>query len=58
MDDGIARKKAQWGLRPVPDPLVGVAAVWIGSDAARDAVARRPVLVETDVGLAPWDGRS
>ena len=57
MDDGSARKKAQWGLRPVPDPLVGVAAVRVGSDAARDALARRPVLVETEVGLAPWDGR-
>jgi hypothetical protein len=57
LGDGIARKKAQWGLRPVPDPLVGVAAVWAGSDAARDALARRPVLVETEEGLAPWDGR-
>lgn len=57
MEDGIGRKKAQWGLRPVPDPLVGVAAVWVGSDIAREVLARRPVLVETEAGLAPWDGR-
>jgi hypothetical protein len=57
LDDGIARKKAQWGLQPVPDPLVAVAAVWAGSDAAREALAHRPVLVETEVGLAPWNGR-
>jgi hypothetical protein len=40
----------------VPDPLVRVTAVWAGSEVARAAFAREPVLVETGAGLAVYAG--
>ena len=58
LSDGVAHTKRKWGLHPVPDPLVPLAAVWAGSDAARDAFTREPVLVETGPGLARYAGEA
>lgn len=51
VNDGLQQYKRNWGFVPVPDPLTHVAAVWVGSDAARQAFRREPVLVEDGVGL-------
>lgn|GEM_PF-2305246 len=56
--DGVAHTKRKWGLHPVPDPLVPLAAVRVGSDALRAAFAREPVLVETGSGLACYGGEA
>ncbi|MBA3346494.1 MAG: GNAT family N-acetyltransferase [Gemmatimonadales bacterium] len=56
--DGIQQYKRKWGFEPVPDPLSHLVAVWIGSEAARQAFARQPVLVETGVGLEVYAGAS
>lgn len=58
LGDGVAHTKRKWGFHPVPDPLVPLAAVWIGSDAARAAFAGEPVLVETGSGLARYGGEA
>ena len=54
--DGVGQYKRKWGLTPVPDPLAHLAAVWVGSDAARLAFARQPVLAEGDAGLRLYAG--
>lgn len=56
--DGIQQYKRKWGFEPVPDPMVHLVAVWIGSEAAREVFARQPVLVETGVGLEVYAGAS
>lgn len=58
LSDGVAHTKRKWGLHPVPDPLVPVVAVWVGSDAARAAFVGEPVLVETGGGLARYGGEA
>lgn len=54
--DGVQQYKRKWGLTPVSDPLAHHAAVWVGSDAARLAFARAPVLAEGDQGLWLYAG--
>ena len=56
--DGIQQYKRKWGFEPVPDPLSHLVAVWIGSDGARQAFARQPLLVETGEGLEVYAGAS
>jgi hypothetical protein len=54
--DGVLRYKRKWGLTPVSDPLAHLTAVWVGSDAARLAFARQPVLAEGDQALWVYAG--
>ncbi|HEX2218415.1 MAG TPA: GNAT family N-acetyltransferase [Gemmatimonadales bacterium] len=54
--DGVHQYKRKWGLAPVADPLAHVMAVWVGSDAARLAFTREPVLAEGDGGLWLYTG--
>jgi hypothetical protein len=54
--DGVQQYKRKWGLTPVADPLAHLTAVWVGSDAARLAFAREPVLTEGDEGLRLYTG--
>jgi len=54
--DGVQQYKRKWGLEPRPDPLAHLAAVWMGSDAARLAFAREPVLIEREAGLWLYAG--
>ena len=54
--DGVQQYKRKWGLDPCPDPLAHLAAVWVGSDAARLAFAREPVLIEREAGLWLYAG--
>ena len=54
--DGLQQFKRGWGLRPFPDPLSLVAAVWVGSDAVRQAFAQQPVLAESGAGLRVYAG--
>ncbi len=56
LTDGVSRYKRKWGLTPVPDPLAHLPAVWVGSDAARLAFAREPVLAEGRKGLWVYAG--
>ncbi len=56
LTDGVQQYKRKWGLSPVADPLAHLAAVWVGSDAARLAFARQPVLAEGDQGLWLYAG--
>lgn len=56
LKDGVQQYKRKWGLVPVPDPLAHVTAVWVGSDAARLAFAREPVLAEGGTGLWLYAG--
>ena len=56
LGDGVQQYKRKWGLVPVPDPLAHLTAVWVGSDAARLAFAREPVLAEGDGGLWLYTG--
>lgn len=56
LNDGVQQYKRKWGLTPVPDPLAHLTAVWVGSDAARLAFARQPVLAEGDRGLWLYGG--
>jgi GNAT acetyltransferase-like protein len=55
--DGVQQYKRKWGLDPVPDPLAHLMAVWVGSEAARLAFAREPVLIERQTGLWLYAGR-
>jgi hypothetical protein len=54
--DGVQQYKRKWGLDPCPDPLAHLAAVWVGSDRARLAFAREPVLIEREAGLWLYAG--
>jgi hypothetical protein len=54
--DGLQQYKRTWGFVPVPDPLSLVMAVWIGSEAARQAFVREPVLIEDRNGLRTYGG--
>jgi hypothetical protein len=56
LHDGVQQYKRKWGLDPCPDPLAHLAAVWVGSDAARLAFAREPVLIEREAGLWLYAG--
>ena len=56
LGDGVQQYKRKWGLNAAPDPLAHLAAVWVGSDAARLAFAREPVLAEGDDGLWLYAG--
>jgi hypothetical protein len=56
VNDGLQQFKRRWGLTPVVDPLAHVAAVWIGSNAARQAFAQEPVLVENGAALRVYAG--
>jgi hypothetical protein len=56
LKDGVQQYKRKWGLSPVVDPLSHLTAVWVGSDAARLAFAREPVLVERGAGLGLYHG--
>lgn len=56
LTDGVQQYKRKWGLTPAPDPLAHLTAVWVGSDAARLAFARQPVLAEGDKGLWLYSG--
>jgi hypothetical protein len=56
LKDGVQQYKRKWGLAAVPDQLAQLAAVWVGSDAARLAFARQPVLAEGDQGLWLYGG--
>ncbi len=58
VNDGLQQYKRNWGFLPVPDPLTHVTAVWLGSDAARQAFRREPVLVEDGVGLRTYAGET
>jgi len=58
VNDGLQHYKRKWGFVPVPDPLTHVTAVWIGSEAARQAFRREPVLVEHEVGLQTYAGET
>jgi hypothetical protein len=56
VNDGLQQYKRKWGLVPVPDPLSRLMAVWLGSDAARQAFRLEPVLVEDESGLRAYHG--
>jgi hypothetical protein len=56
LKDGVQQYKRKWGLEAVSDPLAHLTAVWVGSDAARLAFAREPVLAEGDTGLWLYTG--
>jgi hypothetical protein len=56
LNDGVQRLKRSWGLEPVVDPLAHVVAIWVGSDSARRALAREPVLAEHRSVLQPFSG--
>ncbi len=56
LHDGIQQYKRKWGLDPVPDPLAHLVAIRVGSDAARLAFARQPVLIEREAGLWLYAG--
>ena len=56
LHDGVQQYKRKWGLDPFPDPLAHLTAVWVGSDAARLAFAREPVLIEREAGLWLYAG--
>jgi hypothetical protein len=56
LHDGVQQYKRKWGLDPCPDPLAHLVAVWVGSDAARRAFAREPVLIEREAGLWLYAG--
>lgn len=56
LHDGVQQYKRKWGLDPCPDPLAHLTAVWVGSDAARLAFAREPVLIEREAGLWLYAG--
>jgi hypothetical protein len=58
INDGLQQSKRKWGLAPAPDPLAHVAAVWVGSEAARQAFCRQPVLVEEGIGLRVYAGEA
>ena len=58
VNDGLQQYKRKWGFVPVPDPLTHVTAVWLGSDAARQAFQREPVLVEDGAGLRTYAGET
>ena len=56
VNDGLQQYKRKWGLYPVPDSLSLVVAVSARSSAARQALAREPVLAETGEGLETYTG--
>jgi GNAT acetyltransferase-like protein len=56
LHDGVQQYKRKWGLDPCPDPLAHLTAVWVGSDGARLAFARKPVLIEREAGLWLYAG--
>ena len=56
LTDGVQQYKRKWGLSATPDPLAHLTAVWVGSDAARLAFARQPVLAEGAAGLWLYTG--
>jgi hypothetical protein len=56
LHDGVQQYKRKWGLTAAPDPLAHLTAVWVGSDAARLAFAREPVLADGDEGLWLYGG--
>lgn len=53
LDDGVARVKAKWGFRPVPEPLAHLIAVRARPESAdaRRLLARTGVWCETAAGL-------
>ena len=57
INDGLQQFKRKWGLAPVPDPLAHLAAIRINSDAAAQAFAREPVLMEAEFGLRAYAGQ-
>jgi hypothetical protein len=56
LNDGVQQYKRKWGLTAVSDPLAHLTAVWVGSDAARLAFAREPVLAEGEDRLWLYAG--
>jgi hypothetical protein len=56
LHDGVHQYKRKWGVDPCSDPLAHLAAVWIGSDTARLAFAREPVLIEAERALRLYAG--
>jgi GNAT acetyltransferase-like protein len=58
INDGLQQSKRKWGLAPAPDPLAHVAAVWVGTEVARQAFARQPVLVEDGTALRVYAGEA
>lgn len=56
LHDGVQQYKRKWGLDPCADPLAHLSAVWVGSEAARRAFAREPVLIEREAGLWLYAG--
>jgi Acetyltransferase (GNAT) domain len=56
VNDGVQRLKRSLGLLPAVDPLAHVVAMWVGSDSARRALAREPVLVEHRSGIQTFSG--
>ncbi|MEA2722256.1 MAG: hypothetical protein QOH59_27 [Gemmatimonadales bacterium] len=57
-NDGLQQYKRSWGFVPVPDPLTHLTALWLGSDAARQAFRDQPALVEDGVGLRSYAGET
>ena len=58
INDGLHQFKRKWGLSPTRDPLAHVAAVWVGTAAARQAFARQPVLAEDEAALRIYAGEA
>ncbi len=58
VNDGLQQYKRKWGFVPVPDPLAHFTALWVGSDAARQAFRYQPVLVEDGMGLRTYAGET
>lgn len=58
LNDGLQHYKRKWGFVPGLDPLAHVTAVWIGSEEARQAFRREPVLVEHGAGLRAYAGET
>jgi hypothetical protein len=58
LNDGIQQTKRKWGLSPRPDPLSHVVAMRPRTEAARQAFAAEPVLIEHGEELRVYAGRS
>lgn len=57
MNDGIARTKTKWGLRPVLDPLSHLLALRINPNSPiRGAFTSQPVMMESADGLKAFAG--
>ena len=56
LKDGIQQTKRKWGLSPIPDPLSHVVAIRPRTEAARQAFAAEPVLIEDGSVLRVYAG--